>query len=555
MPDPALRGVSWRIRRGPGHDRRRVSWHLRKNSYIVVMATWSFYGRSEELGALLKHLRRSRWFFGTIRGRRRIGKTALIQQAIETLSADAPESGPWLLVEVPDSNPGDFATVFRTAVRVAGLQTFLKAPGVVADLPGVAAAVGSLCRAGVTVVFDEFQVCRRGPLAGFPSLLKAQVDLLRDGDPVGGLILLGSVQTEMEALLDDRQAPLFGRRTFDMSLGPWGLSAVLEVAGRHGADSPSRALTLRTLFGGVPKYWRDYAEAGELDQIPSWSEWVREVCQRLFLQVDAPLREEGESLLGHELRRNYLAVLRALARHGPCTHSDLRAVLPRLSLGPYLTTLGRDLRLIEKEQPVFATERQRRARYVVSDPFLLAWLRVLQPAREAARILPATRVAEGLVGRLETLEGHAFERMVTEATEEISRAGRGFTVTDRVRGYWNRPRSADASVELDLVAWNRDDRVVRFGSCKRRAAKHDARSLSRFRTHVEMFVSSTGHRFAGWRQEHVLFSPRFSHEQRTRLEADGWLCRDLIDLGGLLRESDRGEKAPGRTSAKILGED
>ena len=90
---------------------------------------------------------------------------------------------------------------------------------------------------------------------------------------------------------------------------------------------------------------------------------------------------------------------------------------------------------------------------------------------------------------------------------------------------------------------------------KRRAAKHDARSLSRFRTHVEMFVSSTGHRFAGWRQEHVLFSPRFSREQRTRLEAGGWLCRDFIDLGGLLRESDRGEKAPSRTSAKILGED
>ena len=63
------------------------------------------YGRSQQLGALLEHLRRSQWFFGTIRGRRRIGKTALIQQALETMSGESSESGPWLLVEVPDSTP------------------------------------------------------------------------------------------------------------------------------------------------------------------------------------------------------------------------------------------------------------------------------------------------------------------------------------------------------------------------------------------------------------------------------------------------------------------
>ena len=48
-------------------------------------ARWTFYGRQEELGSLLERIRRRRWFFGTIRGRRRIGKTALIQQALTTL--------------------------------------------------------------------------------------------------------------------------------------------------------------------------------------------------------------------------------------------------------------------------------------------------------------------------------------------------------------------------------------------------------------------------------------------------------------------------------------
>lgn len=516
---------------------------------------WGFYGRSEELGALLEHMRGSRWFLGTIRGRRRIGKTALIQQALETLGADKPECGPFLLVEVPDSNPGDFLTVFRSAMRVAGLQTLVEVPDADAGLPGVAASVGSLCEAGVTVVLDEFQVCRRGPLAGFPSLLKTQVDRLQGRDPVGGLILLGSVQSEMEAVLHDRHAPLFGRSTFDISLGHWDPSAVVGVAARHGAGEPARTLTLWTLFGGVPKYWRDYADAGGVGGISSWSEWALEVCRRLFLRVDSPLREEGETLLGRELRRNNLAVLRAVARLAPCTHAELQAELPRLSLGPYLTTLVHDLRLVERLQPVFATGKQRRARYVISDPFLLAWLRVIRPARQAARILPLPRVAADLLVRLETLEGHAFERIVTEATEELSRTGRGFAVNDRVRGYWNRPRSADASVELDMVAWNREDRVVRFGSCKRRSDKHDAQALGRFRAHVERFVASTGRRFAGWRREHVLYSPQFGEEQRTRLEAEEWICRDISDLRRSLLRADRGERGPSRTSPKILGED
>ena len=140
----------------------------------------------------------------------------------------------------------------------------------------------------------------------------------------------------------------------------------------------------------------------------TWESWAQEVCERLFLRSDSPLREEGESLLGRELRRNYVAILRTLSERGPCTHADLQEALPERSLGPYLKTLTQDLRLIEKQHPMFAEERQRRARYIVSDPFLCAWLRVIQPACQAARIAPASQVAKRISARLSTLEGHAL---------------------------------------------------------------------------------------------------------------------------------------------------
>ena len=149
---------------------------------------------------------------------------------------------------------------------------------------------------------------------------------------------------------------------------------------------------------------------------------------------------------------------------------NCRSRVPELSLGPYLKTLGQDLRLVEKQDPVFG-EGRRRARYAVSDPFLLAWMSVIHPACQAARIEPVSRVAGRLTDRLRTLEGFAFERMVREATEGASRAGVGFPVSDRVKGYWNRPRRTDVSIEIDLVAWNEEDRVVRFGSCKTKRGK------------------------------------------------------------------------------------
>ena len=125
-------------------------------------------------------MRRPRWFFGAIRGRRRIGKTALIQQALKTVSDDEPAGPQVLLARIPDRSPADFAAVFRSARGEAGLARNTGAAEAIRDLPGIAATVGSLCSRGVIVILDECQVCHRGPLSGLPSLLQAQVDRLQD---------------------------------------------------------------------------------------------------------------------------------------------------------------------------------------------------------------------------------------------------------------------------------------------------------------------------------------------------------------------------------------
>ena len=65
---------------------------------------WEFYGRRDELGGLLGKMRQDRWFFGTIHGRCRIGKTASVQQALSTLAEDESNARPALLVQLPDTS-------------------------------------------------------------------------------------------------------------------------------------------------------------------------------------------------------------------------------------------------------------------------------------------------------------------------------------------------------------------------------------------------------------------------------------------------------------------
>lgn len=61
---------------------------------------WSFYGRRDELLQMQQILGRKRWFFLQISGRRRIGKTTLIQQALQAAGVDQT-----LYIQIPDSDP------------------------------------------------------------------------------------------------------------------------------------------------------------------------------------------------------------------------------------------------------------------------------------------------------------------------------------------------------------------------------------------------------------------------------------------------------------------
>src|SRR5262245_45919307 len=149
------------------------------------MKPWQFYGRKDQLAALAKMLKRRRWFFAKVTGRRRIGKTALIQRALDAIGS----AKPVFYVQIPDSEPAGVISAVND-----GLDTFAVPTDQYPrpkDLSQLSKLLGAMAEGGYVLVLDEFQYFNRKGYEEFCSSLQAVVDrLAAKADKVsGGLIV------------------------------------------------------------------------------------------------------------------------------------------------------------------------------------------------------------------------------------------------------------------------------------------------------------------------------------------------------------------------------
>ena len=133
-------------------------------------------------------LSRGRWFFLQISGRRRIGKTRLVQELLQ------PEQRERVLyIQIPDSDPAGVVSTARDFMENFGVSGPLPH-----DLRSLAVRIGQLCTEGWIVALDEFQYFSHKALYPFTSELQSEVDRLAATPEVrGGLIVLASLGPSM----------------------------------------------------------------------------------------------------------------------------------------------------------------------------------------------------------------------------------------------------------------------------------------------------------------------------------------------------------------------
>ncbi|MBI2807593.1 MAG: ATP-binding protein [Planctomycetes bacterium] len=484
------------------------------------MKPWRFYGRNGQLETLAAILGRGRWFFAKVSGRRRIGKTTLIQHALQAVGSKQSV----FYVQIPDSEPAGVISAVNDALETFCVPVDLHPRPT--DVAQLVKTFEAMAEAGYILVLDEFQYFNRRGYEGFCSLLQGAVDRLaaKAARVKGGLMVLGSIYTEMMALFDDRTAPLYNRVTDDIELTHLDIASVLAILRDHADASPRRLLFLWNLFEGVPKFYRDCYEQEVLGaDRPA-------LLQRIFFGSSSPLRTEADNWFLRELRGRYDVVLKYVARNPGCMHHELVQAIrsvngsPDTQIGGYLQTLIDKFRLVVRKLPVFARPEAKKGRYYVTDNFLRSWLAALANPVSAIAFRPVAQLVQEADQKLEVAEGGALEKLTGQLYEERSRSGIGdFPLTQRIQGFWDK-----SGTEIDLVAVNEAQKTIRFGSCKRAPSRLLA-DVNDFKGHVERFLQAKP-KYRAWKIQYAGIAPDLDRGQRKILRRHDVIAQDLRDL-------------------------
>ena len=432
----------------------------------------AFVGRARELARLERMLdevrRTGRGGFVAIRGRRRVGKSRLVDELTRRAA------GPSVFYTATQGEPVDELGRFLDAVASSDLSA---APDVRAGLRAetwesaleLAARDASAGHPPI-VVIDEFPyLAEKDP--AIESVLQAVWDRRLQATPVL-LVLIGSDRAAMDAL-SAHGRPLYDRprEMVVEPLSPADVGGLLKLP-------PAEALDAYATIGGFPVLALEWGAGRSRD------DYLAEALTdpTSFLVVS------GERALAAEFQReaHARAVLSAIGADAR-VHKEIAK-----RTGLNATSLSRALDILdakgvaERLTPYSAKATPRTRRYRVADPYLRFWLRFVGPHIDEIERGRGSVVRDRLAASWPSFRGRSIEPIVSDGLERLLPDPR-LPGASHIGSYWTR----SGTVEVDLVGGDRRpvaDAVAFLGSIKwrdrGRFTRADAGSLAALRATV-----------------------------------------------------------------------
>ena len=403
-----------------------------------------FIGRERELAALRRRYGSDAFEFVGIYGRRRVGKTALINEFVRGLPCG-------YCTAVEDDASANLVLLSRAVWELQGSVTAAPAPVYRDFCAALDAAFAASRGRRAVLVIDEFPYLAASCPA-FPSMLQAAIDKNREESGLF-LILCGSSLSFMKEQLLDQKSPLYGRRTAQMELRPFDFFEARQFF--PGMD-PVEAACLYGMVGGVPLYLRQFGEGLSLE----------ENVERAFLSPDSILFEEPANLLKQEVSKAapYNAVISAIAS-GASQHNEIAGAsgIESAALDYYLKELRR-IGLVEREEPVTG-RGGRRAVWSLSDNLFRFWYRFVRPRQALVERGLAAGTASKIVEGMPLHMGPVFETVTRDwLWRQLAQGDLPFGMTD-VGRWWGNDPVARSQAEIDVVAVEERNTAL-VGECK-----------------------------------------------------------------------------------------
>lgn len=366
----------------------------------------------------------------TMRGRRRVGKSRLVEEFIHRAGVPAvfhTASRQPMATELAEFS----AEVAAAPLPGADLLEAARPESWDAALRLLAGALADV-ETPTVVVIDEFPyLC--GDDGEVESIFQRHWDRSLSRLPVL-LVLVGSDLAMMEALTT-HDRPLYGRAR-EVVVEPFTPAETAAMLGLDGRAAFDAYLTV----GGFPLVVADWDPAAPRAQY----------LADALADPTSPLIVTGERMLAAEFpaETNARAVLSAVGS-GERTFSNIAAStgLGHASLSRSLDQLCDVKRVVTRARPL-STRKSNETRYWVADSYLRFWLRWIAPALARIERGLGRQVAEEIVADWSAYRGRAVEPLVREAVARLAPGLDALADAGAVGGFWTR----DNRVEVDLVA-------------------------------------------------------------------------------------------------------
>lgn len=400
-------------------------------------------GRIEEMNRLEQMYASARFEFMIMYGRRRIGKTTILQEfskTHKTIFFSAQEKNDTL-------NLQDFSRL---------VQEYFDG-NFIANFENWEDALDYLGRKAqdhrTVLIIDEFPfLAESNP--SIKSILQHKIDHdWRERNLF--LILCGSSVSFMLNDVMGYKSPLYGRSTGSMEVLPFDY---LESAAFFQNYSEEEKLIAYGILGGVPRYLIAFDPKRSLKE-----NLISEI-----LTEGAFLNDEPQTLLRMELREPavYNSILEAVANGcNRVVEIADRIHEEKSKCSKYMLTL-QTLRLLEKHVPCGEPDSSKKGIYEITDHFYRFWYRYVFSNKSYYSMLGIDKAADEIMGEINGYMGPVFEDICRQYLIRRAKAGTLPFIPFVIGRWWGNNPIIKAQDDVDLLALDRKGEKGIFVECK-----------------------------------------------------------------------------------------